>query len=342
MADAGRRDDIELLLRVSRMYYEEQLTQAEIARRVGYSRATVSRMLTRARETGIVTISISHPLERILSVERGLRQALPLQVVRVTPVHDDNILDAIGRGAAELLTDTITDGQVVAVGNGRSVAATARHLRPVPRPGCTIVQLLGSVPGGLPAWGRDAPTVCSRIAQRLGAKTARMAVPLMVDDPALLQPLMREEKVATVLALAARADVALVGVAGIEAHGAGNILAEYLTAEVREAIRAGGATGHILDHHFDARGRHVPTPLTARTLALPLRDLKKIPLVIGVAAGSDKVEAVVSAVRGGILSGLVTDDETASSILQHVHDVRARGQEVRARTPPGRGATARG
>ena len=315
MVAGSRRADVEILLRVSRMYYEQGLMQSEIAARIGYSRPHVSRLLAQARERGIVRVSISHPLERILAIEADLRRRLPIASIRVAEVPDSDTMGAIGRAAAELLADTLLDGQVLAVGNGRSIAAVARHLQPLTRVNCTVVQLLGSIPGGLPEWGRDAPTVCSRIAERLGAKMSRMSMPLIVDNPALLPSLMREEQVATTLSLGARADMAMVGVAGIEARGPGNILAEYLTPDVVQAIQRGSAVGHILDHHYDMKGDHVVTPLSRRTLALPLEDLKRIPTVVGVAAGAEKADAIIGAVRGRIISSLVTDYETAAVIL---------------------------
>ncbi|MCL3777193.1 MULTISPECIES: sugar-binding transcriptional regulator [unclassified Actinomyces] len=314
----GRREDIELLLRVARLYYEENRTQSEVAREVGYSRPHVSRLLSLARERGIVRITISHPLEHVIAVEHDLREGLPVEAVRVAQVPGSDTLGAIGAAAAELLRDVLVDGQVLALGNGRSIAAMAHHLPELIRPGCTVVQLLGSIPGGLPAWGRDSPTICNLVAERLGAKVSRMSVPLIVDDPALLEPLMREERVATTLALGARADIAAVGVAGIDARGPGNILAEYLTPDVVDAIEAGGAVGHILDHHYDWDGNQVVTPLTRRTLSLPFEDLKRIERVIGVAAGPEKVEAIIAAVRGGVISTLVTDYETAVAIRDRV------------------------
>ncbi|AMD87365.1 hypothetical protein AXF14_06975 [Actinomyces radicidentis] len=141
-----------------------------------------------------------------------------------------------------------------------------------------------------------------------------MSMPLIIDNPALLKPLMREERVATTLALGARADIAMVGVAGMDAHGAGNILADYLSSDVLKALDDGHAIGHILDHHYDWNGNQVVTPLSARTLALPLDDLKRVPQVIGVAAGPEKVEAIIAAIRGRIVNTLVTDFETANAI----------------------------
>lgn len=318
MATQHTRDDVQLLLRVARMYYEDDRTQAEIAREIGYSRPTVSRLLTLAREMRIVKISISHPLERILAVENRLLDALPLATIRVTESNGIDPIELIGVAAAELLVETVKNGEVLAVGNGRSVAATARHVPPTQRENCTVVQTLGSMTGGLPEWGRDSPTITTHIAQQFGATAARMSVPLIMDDPALLRALMREEQIATTLALAARADIALVGVAGVRSFGAGNILADYLTPSMNRAIRDSGAVGHILDRYFDTQGTEVQTPLTDRTFSLPLSELKNIPMVIAVAAGDKKADAILWAIRGGIVDALVTDYPTAQALLHRL------------------------
>ena len=309
---------MQLLLRVARMYYEEDRTQADIAREIGYSRPTVSRMLTLAREMRIVKVSISHPLERILAVEKRLLDALPLTAIRVSEPDGGDPIESIGAAAAELLVETIKNGQVLAVGNGRSVAAAARHVPATPREDCTVVQILGSMTGGLPEWGRDSPTITTHIAQQFGATAARMSVPLIMDDPDLLRALMREERIATTLALASRADIALVGVAGVQSYGAGNILADYLTPSINRAIRESGAVGHILDRHFDAHGNEVHTPLTDRTFSLPLSALTTIPTVMAVAAGDEKAEAILTAIQGGIVDALVTDYPTAKALLHRL------------------------
>lgn len=316
--DAEYRQNITLLLQVARLYYEEGKTQQEISEHVGYSRATISRLLTQARERGVVQIRISHPIERLLSLEDTLRDRLKIEHVQVAPDDDAGGFNLVGQAAADLLVQLTHDGQVVAVGNGRTVAAAAQLVPPVHRASSTVVQMLGSIPGGLPAWGRDAQTVCSAVAHRFGATSVRMAVPLMVDNPELLRPLMREGNVAAALALAARADVALVGVAGVNASGDGNILAAYLTADVTEAIQAGGGVGHILDHYYDNSGRLVPTPLTPRTLSLSLDELRRIPLVIAAASGPEKVDAIIAAVRGGLVDALATDASTAQLISRRL------------------------
>ncbi|QAY64390.1 sugar-binding transcriptional regulator [Xylanimonas allomyrinae] len=307
------RDDIEVQLHVARLYFSEHQTQAEIARTIGYSRATVSRLLTRAKRAGIVRVTITHPLEHVLEIEQRLKEGLALTLVRVAETRGPCTIDALGRTAADLLTEVAADGQVIGVGNGRAVAATARSLPAVPRPHTTVVQLLGSPREPGSARDRDSPALCHQIARRLSATCARAPFPLFADDAQTALQLRREQSVATTMALAARADVAIVGVGGVTAGHPE--LAGHRTPEVAAAITRGKAVGHILDHHYDAQGRHIVTPLCARMLALTPEELGRIPLVIGVANGAHKVDAILGAARGNLLRGLVTDEATAELIL---------------------------
>ncbi len=100
------RQHIEELIRVSQMYYDEGLNQSQIAGEVGYSRSSVSRMLTEARETGIVQITIGHPLQRLQSLEENLRNKYGLKTVRVAYSYDDSIASTlVPQCAAQLLVE---------------------------------------------------------------------------------------------------------------------------------------------------------------------------------------------------------------------------------------------
>ena len=90
-----------------------------------------------------------------------------------------------------------------------------------------------------------------------------------------------------------------------------------MTPGVVRECRQRNVVAHVCGHHLDAAGRHVRTSLCDRTLCLDPDRLNEIPLVIGVAAGSDKVVAILAALRGGYLSALVTDEPTARALLQN-------------------------
>ncbi|MGV4323398.1 sugar-binding transcriptional regulator [Trueperella pyogenes] len=319
MTRQDKRKDVQLLLQVARMYYDLGLRQSEIAEKIGYSRPSVSRLLENARKLGIVRIQIAHPFELLFNLESELQKHLPLTAIRVTASNPDDPIDSIGRAAADLLVDIINDGEVIAMGNGRSLAGVARHIPFIPKPRCTVVQLLGSIPGGRPEFGRDSSTICNMVASQLGATSVRMPVPLFVDNPALLQPLLREERIASTLALAGRAHVAVVGMANIETEPSySNVLSQQLSRESLQTLKNRGGVGHVLDQIYDADGHIIETSLSNRTIALPLAKLREIPLVIGVAAAKSKAEAIVAGIRGGIINGLVTDTDTAREILRLV------------------------
>ncbi|MCT1443449.1 sugar-binding transcriptional regulator [Corynebacterium glucuronolyticum] len=311
------RKHVELLLQVARLYYVDNLTQQEIAREIGYSRSTVSRLLEFARESGVVRISIAHPLERQIYLEKAVSKHLPVEFIRVTNSGTENPINSVGKTAAEVLVEMSKNAKVLAVGNGRTVAATASAMPQVHRSDCTVVQMLGSIPGGgRLEFGRDSPTICNQIAHRFGAFSARMSVPLFVASPELQKGLLREERVATTLTLASRADLAIVGVANVDlVPGKANSLTPFLNSEFLEIVRQKGAVGHILDQLYDKDGNEIKTPFSEKTIALSLASLRGIPIRIGVACGQEKTHAIISAINGRLINALITDENTARSIL---------------------------
>ncbi|QOX81861.1 helix-turn-helix domain-containing protein [Nanchangia anserum] len=304
-----------LLLKVAQMYYDEGATQAQIAREVGYSRPTISRLLTEARQRGIVTITISHPLERLIALEDALVDLYGLKAARVTDSEAGiPISESVGREAAQLLIGYGGHDKVIALSNGRSVAAVVRNMPRRHWARACVAQMIGSIGRGLTV--EDSPAICRILADRIGGNYAQMPVPLMLESAALAGALQSEPQVAAALQLAAHADVALVGVGAVDASGVGGpILQPYITDEMAAEILALGAIGHICGHHFDARGRHIHTALCDRMIALDPLKLRDVPIVIGVAWEPAKARALKAAMAGGYLNTLVVDRETAELLL---------------------------
>ncbi|WP_127841811.1 sugar-binding transcriptional regulator [Actinomyces wuliandei] len=303
------RNRIRLLLEVSRMYWEEGVDQEEVARRTGYSRSTVSRLLAQARRTGVVTVRVSHPVERLTEIEDRLVSAYGLRAVRVT----EQAGDQLGAQAAELLLEHCRPTSVIAVSNGREVGSVVRSLPQRSWPRSLVVQMLGLV--GQSSGLEDGPDICRDMAMRLGGSHQALPVPLVFDTVQAADAMRREEQVVITLELAARSDVALTGVGAVERGAVSPILRRWMTPELLEQCARAGAVAHICGHHIDARGAHVPTPLCRRTVCLEPDRLREVPLVIGVAHGWHKVEAIRAVLRGGYLSGLVTDEATAAAVL---------------------------
>lgn len=304
------------LLEVARMYWDEGLGQTEIARRTGYSRPTISRMLAEARRVGVVTVTVAHPIERLMALEKRLVDAFGLKTARVseaTPGNGSDIGPDVARTAADLLLESCGPHSVIAVSNGRAVAAVVHHTPERSWPSSTAVAMLGSV--GESFNTEDGPDVCRNLSLRLGGRFRSLTVPLVFDSLTLARAVREEDQVATTLELAARSDIALTGV-GTVGTSVSPLLRRWMTPEVVRECRKRNVVAHVCGHHLDASGRHVHTALCDRTLCLDPERLREIPLVVGVAAGPDKIVAIRAALRGGYLSALVTDEATARAVLK--------------------------
>jgi len=314
--ESAGRDHIELLLEVARAYYDDDRGQAEIARDIGYSRSTVSRLLTEARARGVVRILIAHPLERQMALEKALIERFGLRSARVAGVEPDlSPLTSVAQAGAEVLVEACRRATVLATSAGTTIHALVQELPLLALRELHVVQMIGSLARSNPHV--DSIDTTRRIAERLGGDYRLMPAPLIVGSARLARALRHEEAVANAIALASHADVALVGIGAMSAQGvSGEIFAGWLTPEESAMLVRLGAVGHLSGHHFDAQGRHIRTELCDRVMSVPLERLREIRSVIGVATGEEKVAAIVGAVRGGYLDVLVTDAPTAQAVLR--------------------------
>lgn len=316
MVEVQERERIELLLRVARAYYEAGAGQGEIAEQIGYSRSTVSRLLTEARARGVVRIRIAHPLERQMALEKALVERFGLRSARVAgPDPSVTPLTAVARAGAEVVVDACRGATVLATSAGTTIDALVQELPILALRELHVVQMIGALSRSNPLV--DSPEITRRIAERLGGDYRQMPAPLIVTSGRLARALAREEGVANAIALASHADVALVGIGAMSAQGvSGEIFSGWLTPDESRMLVQQGAVGHLSGHHFDASGRHLHSEICERVMSVPLERLRDIRTVIGVATGEGKVTAIRGAALGRYIDVLVTDAVTAQAILR--------------------------
>ena len=308
------RHHIALLLDVARRYYVAGESQADIASAISFSRPTVSRLLTEARQRGIVQLKISHPLERLASLEAQLTEAFGLKSARVADASSDvNTASEVVRCAASLLVESCNEDSLITVSNGSAVAATVSAVPQMHWPRSRVVQMIGSLGQENPM--TDSPEVCRRLAWQLGGAFHALSVPLVLSSSAIAASMRQEAQIAATLALGGRAEVALVGVGTVQVGRSGHIFDAYETPETVAALVKAGAVAHICGHHISRDGEHIATPICKRTISIDPERMRQIPLVIGVAWGSQKVQALRAVMRGGFISALVTDKQTAEQLL---------------------------
>ena len=317
--DAGRWTSEELLLRVAWYYYKDELTQDEIARRLSVSRASVGRLLDRARRVGLVSITLNAEYLDAFELSGELRRTFGLAEALVVPDHekepaDHHTLNArIGLGGAQFMSTHLRPGGSLGVGWGetvsRVIAATSfGAVGPV-----HMVTLTGGVEGYL-------PTILSSKGET-GAESSEVTsatvipTPIMASTPALAAALRDEPTVQQVLKQACDVEHALVGV-GTPTADATIVHMGYLNPADVRGLRERGVVGDILGQFFDADGNVVELPIHDRRIGIELSDLMHIPKVVGVAGGLHKAQAILGALHGGFLDVLVTNELVAIRLLE--------------------------
>ena len=314
-------DRARLLAKIARLYYEHDMTQAEISARLRLSRQKVQRLLSNAREEGIVNISIQPIMGTFADLERSLEARFGLSEALVVEASspEDHIMTAreIGAGAAEYFTRLLRPKDKVVLSWGNSllgmVNALASRVR-APMPEVQLIQALGSL--GDPSTAMYGGDLVRRMARALGAKPILFPAPAIATSAAVRDALFADPYVAHALDVARTADLALVGIgsAGTDTIAIPDLW-RFLPPKALPDLLAKGAVGSINLRYFNASGKPVPSELHDRVIGLTLKEIKKIPRVVGVAGGPSKLEAIRAALGAGLINVLVTDQVTAAHLL---------------------------
>ena len=315
----ARLDEMRLVVRVARMYYEWDMKQSAIARQLGLSQPTVSRLLQQAQSEGIIRISVNVPqgvytdLEEQLVRQYRLRDAI---VVDCSGEGDERFIERqIGAAAAHYLESALRPNEVVGISSwSATLLALMDAMHPAPRKGdVRVVQILGGV--GSPSAEVHASRLTSRLADLLGGAAIFLPAPGIVGSAAAREAITADHFVRSALDLCDQVTTALVGIGAIEPS---KLLADsgnsFSLAEL-EDLRRRGAVGDVLLRFFDAHGASVDTPLDQRVISMRLDQLRKVDRSIGVAGGQRKYAAILGAVRGGWVNVLVTDHLTARRLI---------------------------
>ena len=306
-----------LLYRIAQAYYEQNLTQAEIALRFGISRIKVSRLLMRARNDGVVRISVVVPAESHSVLERELETKFGLEEAVIAggagSVYE-LVIQAVGRAAAEYLSRILANGQILGLSWGNSVLATVNALQWISLPDCRAVQLLGGL--GLPESDMHGAELVRRVAQRLSCRPRHIHAPGIVTDRSVRDALLADPQVADALELGRNADIAVLGIGALGPHSVLRSTNSILSADECKSLMDIGVVGDVALRFFGADGSPAHTAYTDRTIGVELTDLVKIPRRVGIAGGPEKVAAIRAALTGRLVNVLVTDPATATQLLQ--------------------------
>ncbi|WP_453985847.1 sugar-binding transcriptional regulator [Brevibacterium casei] len=295
---------------IARQYYLEGLTKVEIAQYHGLSRYKVARILAACLEEGIVRVEINSGAAVDTELSERLRQRYQLSnaVVVSGPFADQTaVREAIGRAAADLLGEILTEDDVLGVAWGRTIDVMAQRVQSLPR--CRVVQMTG-IAGAVQSSSVD---LVRRLATAARGPHHPIYAPLIVSDHEALLALRRQQGIEAAMSRWKTITVAAVAVGSWDPEG--SQVYGVLSADDRAELSELQAACEICAIPLGVDGDPVASTLTQRTMGIPYQRLQEIPEVIAVAGGESKTEAIRAALRSRAVTSIVTDSDVAARLL---------------------------
>ncbi|CAH2405510.1 sugar-binding transcriptional regulator [Mesorhizobium ventifaucium] len=296
-----------MLHTVAKLHYEADMSQVDIARRLGVSTATISRLLQRARAEGIVRIEVLD-LATPEGITTQLVEALGLRDAAVIETPAAGALTALAAPLGALLKQAgLTAGSVVAIGWGRAIREVIQA--GLPRiPGALTVAATGGMQQQAAHFQIN--EFVRLAAEELGGTPHFIHAPYLPSSE-LRDVFLGDAAIRDSVALWDRTDVAIVGI-GLP-HAINPPEASAATLSEQALFHA---AGDVIRHYFDAEGTLIPWEGEGRMIAMSPAQLRAVPLVIGVAASPEKAMAIIGAVRARLINAVVTDSKTAQAIIE--------------------------
>lgn len=325
----NRQDRVLAAYEAAVMHFVQGETMESIARRLCVSRSTVSRLIAEAKDTGLVQITIHQPQEVANEMQYRISQMFNVRV-KVVPVpfgvNETRRLNAVAQVAGIEVSNLMKPESVIGIAWGNTVAAIVEHLVPRQARGSIAVQLNGAAnasTSGVPYAG----ALMDAFGKAFGAAVHYFAVPAFFDYAATREALWQERSIAAVRQIQQRADIALFGIGSLTSKSPSMVYSGgYLSVQELDELREDGVVGDICTVLLRGDGSWEDIEINSRASGPSPTILRKIPRRIGVVSGADKVVPTVAALRAGLITDLIIDEDCAT--LLHEYAVRSAHKDI--------------
>ncbi len=309
-----------LVAEICRMYYLDNLSQDDISSNLRISKSAVSRLLKEGREKGIVTFHIKDYEDRLSSLENKLEQYFKLKEAVVLSDEGINseeaIKEKVGRATALLLQRRVRENDTIAVSWGTTLSKVVKALHPYLQLNIDTVPLVG----GIDITGRDIHSneIARRVSEAFKGRYYVLNAPIFVSNLQTKEAFEKEKSIKAVIDKAKSANIAVVGIGCPNKQSSTMIKRGYFPVKEFTELTDKGVVGDICTNFYDIQGDIIKLSLQSKMIGLGLKELKRIPIVIGVACGEDKKEAILGALRGGYVNIIVTNERVAEYLIKNI------------------------
>ena len=301
-----------LMYKVTWYYYEENMTQQEIAEHLGISRMKVVKILNQAKNDGVIKFKMDPEAKSNIALERDVMKKFDLSDVFVVPSSPKDLNDTIAKAAAQYLEEKVTENTYINIGYGDTVSKTLNHLIYSLDKQISLVTLSGGV-------SYYTSSIISGTKRRATSGITPnihiLPAPLLASSEEVADIILKEKSIQNVFNMTQLSSMSLVGIGAVSDEAT---IFKYGIANGEDLtlLKMQGAVGDILSQFYDKDGNILNTNFHKKLISIKLDHLKESNQTIGVAGGDDKVQAIYSALVGKFVDILITDEDTALSLMK--------------------------
>lgn len=319
--DEMKQERKRLLSKVAYLYYVEDLSQAQISKKLGIYRTTVSRMIAQARKEGIVKIEITDFDSELFALEEYVKEKyglLHLEIVETGEEETDSLTELASR-AATLIRNSAKEGDTIGISWGATLSQVVAQIDPRYFQNIRVCPLAGG-PSHINS-KYHVNTLVYELARKFQGKSSFINATVLQETPALARGIIKSKYFSDTLAFWQHLDVAIVGVGGTLSQESSQ-WRDLLTTEDIKTLAEEKAIGESCCRFVNAAGDLVHEKLQERIIAIPFELLRRVPTTIGVAYGEAKSQAILALIKQGYLNSLVTDRPTILAMLANDGDTQ--------------------
>jgi DNA-binding transcriptional regulator LsrR (DeoR family) len=306
-----------LLVQIAQMYYQEDKNQSQISKELNIHRSTISRLLKKSREEGIVTITINYDLAGTYSLEKELEETFGLKKAIVVPtaidIQSEQKLQLLGAAANKYLQTILEEEMTIGFSWGQAMSMVAAELQETEKNNLMCIPLIGG-PSGRLIGEYHVNTITFEASKKLKSKAILIDSPAFPETKELKEALMANQFNQELVQLWQKLSIAIFGIGSPQMKDSTRWKLFY-DDNILEGLED-QVVGDVISHFYNAQGQHISRKLDERLIGITLEELKKVNYRIAVAESLEKVSAIRGALRGKYMNVLVTTQETAEAILK--------------------------
>ena len=310
------KENDRLVIKICRLFYEENMSQKDIAQMLSISRPQISRALTYARQAGWVRIHINNPYSKEDTLEQELISAYKLchsVVVNTGFENENDPQKGVGKSTGMRIAHYITSYRTIGIMSGKSVFHVLDNAILPHDTGLAFVSLVGGMGASGAQW--HANYMSQRLAEKTGGKAYLLNAPLLVQNEEVRKTLENEEDIRYIFKRFSDCGIIFAGIGQIDVRAT---MAEsgILNSEDIAYLKKTGAAAVVGGTFIGRNGEILDNELSRRFIGIGVDDLKVCPHVVAVAIGREKISAIDAALRSSLIHELITNTETARGLLK--------------------------